>query len=214
MNTTRSELFKGCLIASISHAIMTNVYPDLSYEQSWDGFNYLMQNTEGLRGTITFDADYCVGAIRNETVGFIGDIEFIQKITSDFPLKVVDKAYNETLQYLLTEVNGTVVPCVTSMFWADNDMIHYQKENAANLQEDLFLFKKILVPEEKAINEWKEYYDMDLKTIGLLKYLYHEKAKCFTGKIVLNDKQKRLIPGDVINSECIESLKELNIYCE
>ena len=72
----------------------------------------------------------------------------------------------------------------------------------------------ITQPEEIAINEWEKYYEMDSKAISLLKYLYNEKMKCFTGKIVLNDKQKKLIPGGLINSECIESLYELNIYCK
>ena len=214
MNITNSDLFRGCLIASISHAIMTNVYPDLSYEQSWDGFNYSMQNTEGLRGTITFDRNFCVGAIRNEISGYSDNIGFVKKIISDFPLNIIDKAYKDTLQYLLMEVNGVAIPCITSIFWADGTGIHYHKENVFNLQEDLTLFNKILLPEEIAINEWEKYYEMDSKAISLLKYLYNEKMKCFTGKIVLNDKQKKLIPGGVINSECIESLYELNIYCK
>ena len=66
MNITKTVIFKGSLIASISHAIMTNVYPEFSYEQSWDGANCFIQDSSGIRGTITFETDYCVGAIRNE----------------------------------------------------------------------------------------------------------------------------------------------------
>lgn len=214
MNTTRTEMFRGCLIASISHAIMTNIYPDLSYEQSWDGVNYSIQNTAGLRGTITFDMDYCVGAIRNERSDLIFDNKFIQRITRKFPLEIIDKAYEETLQYLLVEREGIAVPCVTSMFWADASTIHYQEENVDNLKNDLILFSKILLPEDAAISEWKAYYDMDSSAISLLRHLYHKKIKCFAAKIELNREQKSLIPGDVINRECIEALKELNIYCE
>ena len=211
MNVTNYKLFDGCLIASISHSIMTNVYPDLSYEQSWDGVNYSIQNTEGLRGTITFCGNYCIGAIRNENAEFIGDSNFIQKLTSNFPRKVIDKANKETLQYLLVEINGKDVPFITSIFWADNNTFHFQRENMSNTLDDLILFEKILLPKNKAIKEWGKYYDMDSNAINLLRYLYSKKVKHFSDEIVLTDKQKRLIPGSSINNECIESFNELNI---
>lgn len=214
MNITRTEIFRGSLIASIAHAIMTNVYPDLSYEQSWDGANYSIQNTTGLRGTITFDNDYCVGAIRNDTSDSIVGNECIRSVIKNFPLKIIDKVYEEALQYLLVEREGIAVPCVTSVFWADATMIYYQEGYVDNLKKDFNLLTRILLPEEIAIGEWKEYYGMDSNAIDLLRYLYHEKRKCFTAKIELNEEQKSLIPGNEISRECIESLKELNICCE
>ena len=214
MNTTKPKIFRGCLIASISHAIMTNVYPELSYEQSWDGTNYSMQNTAGSRGTITFDREFCIGAIRNDASNPTVDKEFIRSITKSFPLKIVEKAYEDTLQYLLVENGRENVPCVTSMFWADDAGFYCQKENADAVKKDLILFSKILLPEEAAIDAWKEYYDMDSNTVSLLKTLYRKKEKDFASKIVLSEVQKGFIPGNVIRSECIESLKELNIFLE
>ena len=67
---------------------------------------------------------------------------------------------------------------------------------------------------QTAISKWKEYYDMDSNTINLLKYLFNEKKDCFHKKIMLNNEQRKLFPGDVINVECVESLKELNIHFE
>lgn len=92
MQVTKNDIYIGCLIASISHAIMTNVYPELSYEQSWDGANYSIQNSSGMRGTITFENDFCVGAIRNEMSTSIVGGEYIQECMRNFPQKVVRKA--------------------------------------------------------------------------------------------------------------------------
>lgn len=212
MNATKIELFRGCLLASLAHAIMTNVYPDLSYEQSWDGDNYSMQDESGLRGTITFEKNYCVGAIRNENSELIFYEKAVMDLMKDFPNKVTHKAYEESLQYLLLEENGIASPHVTSVFWADDNGIYCSQENKDNWKKDIVLLNKILIPKEVAISEWKEYYDMDSNALELLEELYQAKVKAFSSKIVLSDRQKELLPGEFIHGECVESLKELNIY--
>ena len=66
LNWDRNQLWEGCILASIAHAIMVAHYPDISHEQSWDGFNYSVQDSSGTRGTITFHPNFLVGAFRNE----------------------------------------------------------------------------------------------------------------------------------------------------
>lgn len=63
MTIAADVLYKGCLTASIAHAIMTDVYPELSYEQSWDGGDHSLQDTAGMRGTLSFSDGICVGAV-------------------------------------------------------------------------------------------------------------------------------------------------------
>lgn len=211
MNVTKTDIFRGCLIASITHAIMTNIYPELSYEQSWDGANYSIQNSSGIRGTITFERDYCVGAVRNENSDFVVGGDCIQEYMRYFPLTVIHKAYEETLQYLLLEKNGVVAPYVTSVFWADHTTIHFEERCIDNIKKDFALFENIMLPKEIAIDKWKEYYGMDSKVIELINILYPMKTKDFFSTIKLSEKQKKLIPGAYINNECAEALKELNI---
>lgn len=211
MYVTKTDIYRGCLIASISHAIMTNVYPELSYEQSWDGANYSIQNSSGMRGTITFENDFCVGAIRNERSSSIVGGEFIQECMRSFPSNVICKAYEETLQYLLLEKDGIVAPYVTSVFWADYYALYYEEKFIDSIKEDFALFENILLPKKIAIEKWKEYYDMDSKVIELIDILYQWKMKDFLSPIELNEKQRKLIPGSVINNQCLEALKELNI---
>ena len=98
MKITKTELFRGSLIASIAHAIMTNIYPDLSYEQSWDGKNFSIQN-EQLKGTISFDEVFCVGAIRNEASAEIVSKDIILNSMRDFPSEIIEKSNKETFQY-------------------------------------------------------------------------------------------------------------------
>lgn len=211
MTGTLVDFFKGSLIASIAHAIMTNVYPDLSYEHSWDGINYSIQNSAGLRGTITFKADFCVGAIRYDAYDCTVDATDTSKYLKCFPERIIRTAYEETLQYLLLEKHGRIIPCVTSVFWADSTSIHYEQMHEDALKRDMVLFDKILLPEAQAVQSQKEYYCMDSKSINLLSELYQIKTESFFKTITLTEKQKKCIPGHFINNECIESLKELNI---
>ena len=148
MYITKTDIYSGCLIASIAHAVMTNIYPEFSYEQSWDGANYSIQNSSWMRGTITFENDFCVGAIRNEMSGSVVGGEFIQECMRSFPPNVASKAYEETLQYLLLENDGIVAPYVTSVFWADDNALYYEEKFVDNIKEDFTLFENILLPKK------------------------------------------------------------------
>lgn len=211
MYITKTDIYRGCMIASISHAIMTNIYPELSYEQSWDGVNYSIQNSSGLRGTITFDNEFCVVAIRNEMSNHVVGEKGIQEYMRSFPLNVLQIAHEETLQYLLLEMNGVVSPYISSMFWVDAAGLHYEEKFSNVIKEDFALLENIVLPKEMAISKWKEYYDMDSKTVELIETLYQLKMKNRESIIKLNKNQKKMIPGEYINYQCIEALNELNI---
>ena len=64
------KIKNGCILSGIAHAIAVAKFPEISYEHSWDGINYNIQNSEGIRGTITFGKKLCVAAFRNETTAF------------------------------------------------------------------------------------------------------------------------------------------------
>ena len=211
MNISKADIFRGCLISSIMHAIKVNEYPELSYEQSWDGDNFSMQNSAGLRGTISFCPDFCIGAIRNDDDVNLDVKCDIQLKLEGFPSYVAQKAKKETLQYLLIDNNGIVVPYATTVFWAD-DNIHFEKGFIDKNKQDLLLFENIMLPEIRAIEKWKNYYEMDSNAMQLFDCIYSLKMKNFNSKIVLSPKQIKLIPGNSITSECLESLAEINVF--
>ena len=212
MTITKTDIFKGSLIASIMHAIITNKYPELAYEHSWDGANYSIQNSSGLRGTITFDYDFCIGAIRNDNCAFYNDPYDIQQYLNHLPFNIAKKANEETLQYLLINNSGIVEPRITSIFWADDTNIHFDKKLINNVKKDLILIEDVLLPEKIAIDRWGKYYELDSNAMRLFNDLYPLKTRDFASKVFLNKNQRKLIPGDFINSECVESLRELNIF--
>lgn len=211
LKITKEKLLKGCLLSSIAHAIMTNIYPELSYEQSWDGNNFSMQDENGIRGTITFLDDYCIGAIRNNRGKIIYGNEAINSMIMAFPAKLVGVAQNDTLQYLLDYQNGACVPAITSIFFCDNNGLVAANGNNASLQSDFTLFRLCLLPQYEAVEAWRDYYGMNSETIRLLHELLEQKDYDLLKPIYLSNSQKRMIPGDFLNEECKESFSELNI---
>lgn len=54
LHIDREQLWKGCVLNSIAHAINVAHCPDFSHESSWDGFNYSMQDSQGDKGQLRF----------------------------------------------------------------------------------------------------------------------------------------------------------------
>ena len=212
MNITYIRLITGCVIASIAHAIMTNEYPELAYEQSWDGHCFSIQDGFGARGTIAFYKNRCVGAIRNEESFLYNNDNIEEELMAKWPESVKTLARKDTLQYMLDEYEGIIQPLVSTMFWVDRYWHHIAKTECCN--DDLELLEPLMLPRQKAIEYWIEYYEMDSKAILLFKDLIEMKENDITKSIYLNRKQIQLLPGDGIHLECITSFKELNIYLD
>ncbi|MBR5137076.1 MAG: hypothetical protein IKV30_03540 [Clostridia bacterium] len=205
-------IFKNSLIASISHAIMTNKYPELSYEQSWDGMNLSLNNSEGVKGTITFTKECCVVAIRNDKSRKVLSGRKLQKALKKMPDHVQETATEETLQYLLVEGRKGKAPCVTSILWIDSEGIHLIKGLASkDIKAELQLLEGILLTDDKVTEYWKKYYEMDDAAVDLLMQLYEHKKDDFGAEITLTKEQQDIISEDAICEECKESLAELNI---
>lgn len=99
----KHDLWKGCILSSIAHAIMVAHYPELSYEHSWDRMNYSVIDGTGGRATITFSEKHCVAAFRNDNVTR-SDVTAAIDFFEGAPDEVLELARNEILEYLLEEL--------------------------------------------------------------------------------------------------------------
>ncbi len=209
---TSAKLFRGCMISSIAHAIMMNVYPEFAYEQSWDGHCFSMQDGSGARGTISFYKNLCVGAIRNEKSFLYYNNDIEQKLMSKWSETVKTLARKDALQYVLDEQDGIVQPVVSTMFWAGK--CRCSIANSKNCKDDWELFYPLLLSKSKAIAYWGEYYEMDSSSIRLLCELVNLKGNDLYKQIHLNDEQIKLLPSSCILKECIDSFQEIGIYMD
>lgn len=197
------DLYKGCMLAAIAHAIMTACYPEGANEHSWDEMNYSVQDSAGTRGTITFCDNYCVGAFRDDSIRPIEDIEEYFKYAPD---TLKNLAKEEALQYLLDDVNGKTAPSITTAFWAMNDEFFSIDEFDEFMEKGGFLLENHIMSLDDAIEAWKEYYDMTEEQCNLLKKLYDKKIKYPSQKLVLTKEEM-----EAINSNDEEGMEESEI---
>ncbi len=181
-----NQLWEGCMLASIAHAIMVAHYPELSNEHSWDGVNYNVQDNEGGRGTITFNAQYCVGAFRNIHSDRIKTIKNAKTYFENAPTAVVELAENEALQYLLENIEGKSVPIITTAFWGKEGNCFAIDSMEELYQNGVFLLKRQLMDFTSSVESWVKYYDMSTNQCALLKKVVKEKNKKKSGTIVLS----------------------------
>lgn len=120
--------------------------------------NYSIQNSEGIRGTITFAKDNCVAVFRNENSERLDkNISYLEYF-KNAPVDVLRLAETEVLQYLLENVNENSQPVITTAFWGNeviksDDKLDDFLENGGDII--LVEFMKI----EEAVKQWSLEYE-------------------------------------------------------
>lgn len=206
----KDDLYDGCLMASIVHAIMMLRFPEMSYEHSWDGYNYSMNDGCGCRGTITFAPDITVGAfqsVHNEPISYMEYLPHNEK--------VIQVAENETLQYLLEDINGKTYPIVTEMFWGEGQNMFGIDLIDEFFEKGGYLIHNHLLPIEEALNCWQEYYEMIDDECKLAMDIFCIKKNIGTVNLdnIMSDKIQVLFKNAVDGGieECVTSFNEINI---
>lgn len=212
----QTNLWNGCILVSIAHAIMVSHYPELSYEHSWDGDNYSVVNDEGARGTVSFKSDYFVAAFRNEhfpRTDMLVAIDFLKGA----PKEVIQLASDETFEYLLEEdEDGRVSPAITTAFWGDKHSIISIDNIIRIVQGGGYLLERQLMDSDSAIQAWRDYYEMTSEQVELLKSIYDRKVSNPNERIILTKSEIEMI-GTAIPEGLRESqisFEEIGIYLE
>lgn len=212
LDWTQEDLYKGCLIASLAHAIMVARYPDLSYEQSWDSFNYSVQDAEGGRGTITFKNGLCFGAFRVDRL--IRESLNDETIFGLLPIELQQIAQHETLQYMLLDNElGQVKPVVTTLFWSDHNGTMASSHTPLQFfEKGGQLIKRQVMDLSLALESWQAYYNMSKEHVLLLSRLFEGKLISPNYLITLDTEELKFLGNDEEGlRESRESFRELGI---
>jgi hypothetical protein len=214
---TREQLWKGCMLASIAHAIMVSRFLEISNEHSWDGINYSVQDSAGTRGTVTFHTEYCVAAFRNEKSRRISSGEInADRYFKGAPHKIIELAEAEALQYLLDKINGKIVPVITTAFWEKENKIFTRDSYDEMIENGGFILERQVMDTDSAINVWVDYYEMDERQVVLLRSIYERKISNPTNVISLSKDEIGMIGTDDLEglAESKSSFEEMGILLE
>ena len=210
----KRSLWNGCILASIAHAIGVAHDPDAAHEQSWDGFNYCIQDGAGARGTLSFDSFGFAASFRDDSSYRLEKYTDALDYFQGAPEEVKTLALNETLKYLLEDIKGKTVPVITTAFWGENDDLFSLDTHEKMIECGGFLLERQVLDVETAIAEWKEYYDMSKKEIKLLKNIFQRKMDHPKVAITLTKDEIKLInfmdEEGVLESKT--SFEEIGIY--
>lgn len=213
LHIDREELWKGCVLNSIAHAINVAHCPDFSHESSWDGFNYSMQDTQGGRGTITFHPDYTIVCLQDVNGERIDEWIDATNYFEGAPSEVIDIAKEEALQYVLEEVEGETVPFITAAFWIEESGA-YSIDSFEEMEEHGgFLLEIPLLDLQSAIERLEEEYELTEEQIELLQLVYERKIKNPNEEIMLSKEEVAMIGTDDDEGleVCKDSFEEMNI---
>lgn len=197
------DLLNGCVVASLAHALAMSKYPDFSYEQSWDGYNYSFKQLFGLSGSFSFAKNRCCGAVRIN-----GNYDKMKKqYVSSYPAEINWLINNECLQYLLEQQENGVTPLYSSTFWIDGEHV-ISFDDADGLTSVLSLF---LGDHEAIFDTWVRYYSLNSREVIFLRRLTSQKMRAgfsdlFIKKAAVAKKQI------FVNEQMRISLEEMRIY--
>lgn len=204
------ELYEGCILSSLTHAVAVGMYPELNYEHSWDKLNYNMNDSEGCRATITFHKNHIIAVFQDNDYVDTGldALNFFKGA----PQEIIELAKNETLQYVLENVGDAVKPLITSAFWGNWNELYSVQPFDEIVDKGAHILMVQLLPFKEAMEELSDYYDLDKTQVKFIKILFDNKIKDNENSIILNKDDKKYLYGDV--QECLVSLRELNIIVE
>lgn len=199
------ELYESCILSSLTHAVAVGMYPELNYEHSWDNINYNMNDSEGCRATITFHKNHIIAVFQDSSCVHtdVDALDFFEGA----PKEIIELAKNETLQYVLENVDGIVKPVISSAFWGDWNELYSVIPFDDIMDKGAYIIAVQLLPFNEAMEEWSDYYDLDESQIKFIKHLFDKKIKENT--FTLSNDDIQYLYGDV--KECLISLREMNI---
>lgn len=195
----KDQLWRGCILAALAHAIMVAHYPDQSNEHSWDDINYSVQDSAGARGTITFDSKYCVAAFRNDKskrLSLNSDFKEAKRYFEGAPEEVIKAAQTEALQYLLDNVDGKTMPLITTAFWGTDNNLFAVDTFDEMYENGGFLLENQVRDLDEAVEAWREYYDMSPQQTKLLISIYKRKIENPNEMLILKKEEVELIGSD------------------
>lgn len=202
------RLYEGCMFAAIVHAVTAGEYPELSYEHSWDGYNYSMNNSQGCRATITFHPKYIVAVFQESSKCDLRRSAYDD--LTEMPEEILEIARSEALMYVRRDREGEAVPVITAAFWGTWEELRSGQTWEEIVENGGHIIERQLMGRDQAWAWWDDYYGLNNSQMDLIASLYKRKMENHGEKIYLLAEEMDFLCGDP--NECLTALRELDIF--
>lgn len=205
------QLRNGAIIATLAHAIWVARHPELAGEQSWDGINYNVQDTQGAIGTITFAPAGVVAVFfdaNSPRSPFRSPRGYdTKRFFRGIPDELMRVAEAEALQYVIQEYASEDAPIITAAFWGEGDTLSAAEPWSEVFANGAHLVHRQMLGVDQSIVEWQAYYQLTPAQVELLRSLYRRIVEAPTGTINLDEHELRIFADE--NAAGIEESRNL-----
>lgn len=208
-------LWEGSILHTIFHAVFIMAYPELSHEVSWDGKNYNRQNSSGARGTVTFDGNRVVGAFFDaksprSPYHALGSYN-LEAYFAGIPSDLLQLAREQTLQYVLDDFGGIVVPVITAAFWAPEGSLTAVEPWSAVIANGAHLVAVESQETAAGFIHWTDEYGLLDHQVELIESLFSRKIATPSARIPLTQHEIAIMQtnGNAGEAESTELLSAI-----
>lgn len=215
LEITRSQLFQGCVISSIAHAIWSRNYPFAKFWHYWDGNYCHFNNLEGDFASISFCQDETVGVVFKKDHFQKKSLVTYQKCleeTLDIIPPIKKNIVEETIQYFIQNIRGEEIPLITNIFWNSGNIM-LTTVNKSDWEDFWLTFlNKQLMDFHSALLAFQDEYNLNAIEVDLLDYLAKKKIQTPNKIININpDKKMEKILCQDKSNITIDLLKNIGI---
>lgn len=212
---TQERLRGGAILGTIAHAVWVARQPLLPAAQSWDGQNYLLDNSSGTIATVTFGnrdifaAFFDAKSQRNPFVS--GEGYTIDPYLDSVPVELLSLARSETLEFMIQEYNGADMPIITASFWSVGHNLVAAEPWVDVRENGGHILRIQLMDDENALAEWRKELQLSAQQIDLVRTLYERKRVNPDVRFTLADTEKRVLAPERGEVECREIFASIGI---
>jgi hypothetical protein len=176
---TQDRLRHGAILGTIAHAIWVARQPLLAAAQSWDGQVYLLNDSSGTLGTISFAESQLVGVFfdsHSERSPFsTGEPYALDDYLRQMPAPLAKLAHDETLRYMLQEHEGKDVPIITAALWSEGEQLVSHEAWASVRDNGGHIIRIQLMDTEDALGAWRDDMELSAAEVDLARALYERR---------------------------------------
>jgi hypothetical protein len=167
---------------------------------------------------VTFFKDGCVGALydvhSNHTWGWLtrNQEAFFARMPAEH--RVI--AEQITLQYLLQEREGTILPLVTAAFWNQGEELMAAVPWQEMIDNGGHILRIQLLDTEPALAEWAEDYQMTVDQLAFVRRVFRRRFEAKAAWMELSEAEARWLQDQAESpdamKQCRQSFAEISIF--
>ncbi len=195
LDTTVDQLWSGCMLSFITHAVCVSRFTEIEYEQGWDRETYCLTDSKGSHGCVDFDKGICVGVVFDShsdrfTDGRVEPDTYVMGAPEWAMLMAPQLAPRLTWDHDGNDAEA--YPAITCAFWATR-VVCFHTTPWMTSSNGGHLLQNQMAPKADAIDALKEDYEMTDNEAILIEIIFERKCVQGLANVILSKTEVALL---------------------